>query len=131
LVRELHLISPSGSDRGASGDRGTGMSNLRLLALCFLLPGMAGLILSSMVSVSYLQNLPKVPDPFMMRMNPRQIHDVTVYQTVEEDRRLDTLEYSSMTVFGIGLGLSLVYLRKWGIARAIEGEEGDFGYDEG
>ena len=108
----------------------TGMSNLRLLALCFLLPGLAGLIISSVISVSYLNTLPKMPDPLTMRMTPRLIHDVTVYQTAAEDRRLDIVEYSSTTIFVVGLGLSLVYLRKWGIARAIEGEEGDLGYDE-
>src|SRR6266704_4812413 len=85
----------------------TGISNLRLLALCFLLPGLAGLIVSSMISVSYLDTLPKTPDPQTMRMTPRLIHDVTVYQTTAEDRRLDIIEYSSTTVFVIGLGLSL------------------------
>ena len=109
----------------------TSMSDLRLLALSLLLPGLAGLIIASMISVGYLENLPKLPDPPTMRMNPRLIHGVTVYQTADEDRRLDIVEYSSTTVFVIGLGLSLVYLRKWGIARAIEGEEGDLGYDEG
>jgi hypothetical protein len=109
----------------------TGVSNLRLLALCFLLPGLAGLILSSMISVSYLENLPKMPDPPSMHVRPRLIHDVTVYQTAAEDRRLDMIEYSSTTVFVIGLGLSLVYLKKWGIVRALEGEEGDWEYDQG
>ena len=109
----------------------SGISNLKLLALSFLLPGLAGLVVSSMISISYIETLPKIPDPPTMRMTPRLIHDVTVYQTTAEDRRLDTIEYSSTTVFVVGLGLSLVYLRKWGIARAIEGEEGDLGYDEG
>ena len=109
----------------------SGISNLKLLALCFLLPGLAGLVVSSMISVSYLETLPKTPDPQTMRMTPRLIHDVTIYQTTAEDRRLDVVEYSSTTIFIIGLGLSLVYFRKWGTARAIEGEEGDLDYDEG
>ena len=104
-----------------------GMQNLRLGALCFLLPGLVGLMISAMISVSYLQNLPRMPDPLMMRMTPRQIHDVTVYQTVEENRRLDITEYLSTTGFLIGLGLSLVYLRKSGISKAIQGEEGELG----
>lgn len=106
------------------------MSNLRLAALCFLLPGLAGLIIASMISVTYLNRLPRKPDPPAMRMTPRLIHDVTVYQTKAEDRRLDLVEYSSTTIFLIGLGLTLVYLKKWGIARAIEGERGTLEYDE-
>jgi len=110
---------------------GFNMANLRLAALCFLLPGLAGLIISAMISVSYLENLPKMPDPPTMRMTPRLIHDVTVYQSAAEDRWLDIIEYSSTTVFVIGVGLSLLYLRKWGIASAIEGEEADWRYDRG
>ena len=105
------------------------MDNLRQLALLFLTPGLAGLIISSMISVSYLEKCPKMPDPVTMRMTPRTIHGVTVYQTKDEDRRLNIIEYSSTTIFLVGLGLSLVYLRKWGIARAIEGEEGLIEYD--
>jgi hypothetical protein len=96
-----------------------------------LLPGLAGLIISSMISVSYVQSLPKMPDPPTMRMTPRLIHEVTVYQTEAENRRLEIIEDSTTTVFFIGLGLSLVYLRKWGTARALEGEEGDRQYDHG
>lgn len=106
------------------------MSNLRFAALCFLLPGLAGLIIASMISIRYLDTLPRIPDPFEMRMTPRLIHGVTVYQTAAEARRLDITEYASTTTFLIGLGLSLVYLRKWGIARALEGEKGDLGYEE-
>ncbi len=106
------------------------MSKLRLAALSLLCPGLAGLILASMISVSYLNNLPRTPDPLAMRMTPRLIHEVTVYQTIAEDRRLNVIEYSSTIVFVIGLGLSLVYLRRWGIARALEEEEGDLAYTE-
>ena len=109
----------------------TGKLNLNLLAFSFLLPGIAGLIISPMISVGYLNTLPRKPDPPAMRMTPRLIHDVTVYQTTAEDQRLDIVEYASTAAFVIGLGLSLVYLRKLGIARAIEGEEGDLGCDEG
>ena len=101
------------------------MSTLRLAALCFLLPGLSGLIVASMISVTYLDKLPRTPDPWAMRMTPRLIHDITVYQTEGEDRRLNIVEYSSIGLFLIGLGLTLVYLRKWGIARALEGEPGE------
>ena len=106
------------------------MAKLKLTALCFLLPGLAGLLISSMISVSYVKNLPKMPDPPTMRMIPRLIDGVTVYQTAAENRRLNIVEASTTTVAFIGLVLSLVYLKKWGIARALEGQEGDRGYEQ-
>jgi hypothetical protein len=105
--------------------------NLRFAAWCFLVTGLAGLIIASEISLTYVEHLPKLPDPQMMRMTPREITGITVYQTETEDRRLDIVEYSSTIVLLIGLGLSLVYLRRWGIARAIQGEEGDREYSEG
>jgi hypothetical protein len=43
-----------------------------------------------------------------------------VYQTPEEDRRLNLMEYSSVGIFLVGLGLSIVYLERWGRARSLE-----------
>ena len=63
-------------------------------------------------------------------MVPRNINGYTVYQSTDEDRRLDTIEYSSVGVFLIGLSAGLVYFRKWGIARALEAEDDESGADE-
>jgi hypothetical protein len=98
---------------------------LRFFALLFILPGLAGLIISAMISTHYLDTLPKWPAPESLRMVPRNIHGVVVYQTEEEDRKLSLIEYSSVGVFVVGLGLGLVYLEKWGSARAREAEEDD------
>lgn len=98
---------------------------LRLFALLFLLPGLGGLVFSAMVSTQYLETLPRLPIPEQMRMIPRNIHGVVVYQTSEEDRRLTLLEDVSVGIFVIGLGMGLVYLRKWGIAQALGAEEED------
>lgn len=106
------------------------LSGLRALALCFLLPGLAGLILSTCISTYYLNALPRTPDPQHLRMLPRNINGYTVYQSAEEDRRLDTVEYSSIVVFLIGLSAGLVYFRKWGIARALEAEDDEFVAEE-
>ena len=76
-----------------------------------------------MVSTAYLDSLPRLPVPAEMRMIPRNIHGTVIYQTAEEDRKLTILEDSSVAVFLIGLGTGLVYLRKWGIAQALAGEE--------
>lgn len=96
---------------------------LRFFALLFLLPGIAGLILSAMISTSYVENLPQSPVPTEMRMIPRNIHGTVVYQTQAEDRRLSLMENSSVGVFLVGLSLGLVYFRKWGLAQAINGDE--------
>jgi hypothetical protein len=78
-----------------------------------------------MVSTEYLQTLPRMPQPADMRMVPRNIHGTVVYETQEEDRRLTILEDASVVVFLIGLGFGVVYLRKWGIAQALAGEDED------
>jgi len=102
---------------------------LRVLALAFLLPGLAGLIISAMVSTRYLETMPRMPAPDDLRMTPRNIHGVVVYQTEEEDRRLTLLEYSSVGVFVVGLGMGLVYLEQWSSARSRAAEEDDFSED--
>lgn len=94
---------------------------LRFFALLFLLPGLAGLIVSAWVSTSYLQSLPRMPVPAESRMTPRNIHGVIVYETETENRKLNILEDSSVGVFLVGLTLGLVYMRKWGLAQALAG----------
>ena len=99
------------------------LSLLRLFSLLFLLPGLGGLVISAMVSTHYLETLPRTPIPSEMRMVPRNIHGVVVYQTDDEDQRLSILEAASVGVFLVGLTTGLVYLRKWGIAQALTGED--------
>lgn len=102
---------------------------LRILALAFLLPGLAGLVVSAMVSTHYLVTLPRTPDPDALRMVPRNIHGVVVYQTPDEDRKLTLMEYSSVAVFVVGLGLGLVYLEQWSSARSRATEEDELSED--
>ncbi len=101
------------------------LGTLRFVSLLLLLPGLAGLVFSAMVSTEYLQTLPRMPQPSDMRMVPRNIHGTVVYETQDEDRRLTILEDSSVVVFLVGLGLGVVYLRKWGLAQALAGEDED------
>jgi hypothetical protein len=101
------------------------LAALRSFSLLFLLPGLAGLIVSAMISTHYLDTLPQSPAPDEMRMTPRSIHGMVVYQTVEEDRRLSLIEDSSVGVFLVGLALGLVYLEKWGSARSHAAEYDD------
>jgi hypothetical protein len=96
-----------------------------VISLTLLLPGLAGLIISAMFSVHYLDTMPKWPSPQELRTVPRNIHGTVVYQTAKEDRELNLMEYSSVGVFLVGLGLGLVYLEKWGArqARVVEEDE--------
>ena len=95
---------------------------LKFFALLFLLPGLGGLVFSAMVSTDYLETLPKSPTPAEQRMTPRNVHGIVVYQTVQEDQRLSMMEYSSVSVFLVGLLLGIAYLEKWSSARQPEME---------
>jgi len=105
--------------------KASNLATLRFISLLFLLPGLAGLILSAMVSTHYRDTLPRMPAPEELRMTPRNIDGTVVYQTAEEDSRLSVMEYSSVGVFLVGLSLGLVYLEKWGGFRAKEAEDED------
>ncbi len=107
------------------------LPKLRLFSLCFLLPGLCGLILAASISTHYMNTLPRYPDGEHLRMVPRNISGHVVYQTVDEARRLDFIEHGSVAIFLIGLVSGLVYLQKWGIARAIEAEDDEFAPEEG
>lgn len=104
----------------------TNLAILKFFSLLFLIPGLGGLIFSAMVSTDYLENLPKSPAPTELRMTPRNVHGVVIYQTIQEDERLTIMEYSSVTVFLVGLFLGIVYLEKWSSSRQFELERDIF-----
>lgn len=106
------------------------LPRLRTLSLLFLLPGLAGLILSACISTHYMNTLPRFPDPQNQRMIPRNINGYVIYQSQDEDRTLDQIEYSSVGVFLAGLVIGLIYLQKWGLVRAIEAEDDEFAPEE-
>lgn len=99
------------------------LATLKFFALLFLLPGLAGLIVSAMISTHYLDTMPKWPAPEENRVVPRGIHGTTVYQTPAEDRNPSVIEYSSVGVFLVGLTVGVVYLEKWGSMQSAAGEE--------
>jgi len=99
------------------------LASLKFFALLFLLPGLAGLLVSAMISTHYLDTMPRLPVPEQNRVVPRGIHGTTVYQTAAENRDLDLIEYSSVGIFLVGLGLGVVYLEKWGAMQSREAEE--------
>jgi len=101
------------------------LATLKFFALLFLLPGLAGLIVSAMISTHYLDTMPRAPVAAEYRVVPREIHGIVVFQTKEEDKKLSLIEYSSVGVFVAGLVLGLVYLEKWGATQARYGDEED------
>jgi hypothetical protein len=90
---------------------------LKFFALLFLLPGLAGLVISAVASTNYLETMPRSPQPKQERMTPRNVHGTIIYQTAAEDRRLSAMEYGSVTVFLVGLLLGIIYLEKWSSSR--------------
>jgi hypothetical protein len=99
---------------GVNPMRPAQLAALKFFALLFIVPGLSGLIVSAMISTHYLDAMPRGPVQVEGRVVPREIHGIIVYQTPEENRKLNMIEYSSVGVFVIGLGLGLVYLEKWG-----------------
>jgi hypothetical protein len=106
------------------------LPGLRLFSLACLLPGLFGMILAASISTHYMDTLPRFPDGEHERIIPRNISGYVVYQTDDEARRLDIIEYSSVIVFLAGLVSGLVYLHKWGLVRAISAEDDDFAPEE-
>lgn len=98
-------------------------ASLRFFALLFLLPGLAGVIISGWVSTTYFASLPRTPIPAESRIFPRSINGVVVYETETEDRSLTLLEDCSIAVFLVGLGLGVVHLHKWGMAEVLLGND--------
>jgi hypothetical protein len=98
---------------------------LKFFALLFILPGLAGLIISATISTHYLDTMPTFPAVQELRTVPRNIHGTVVYQTEEENRRLNEIEYGSVGVFLIGVGLGLTYLEVWGARQAQDANEED------
>jgi hypothetical protein len=101
----------------------TQLRTLKSMALTLIMPGLAGLIISAMFSVHYLDTMPRWPSPEEFRTVPRNIHGIVVYQTTAEDKRLNLMEYSSIGVFLAGLALGLLYLEKWSERQARIGGE--------
>jgi hypothetical protein len=99
--------------------RSTLLARLKAISLTLMLPGLAGLIVSAMVSGHYLETMPRWPVPLQMRTVPRNIHGMVVYQTAAEDRKLDAMEFSSVGVFLAGLALGLAYLEQWGARQPL------------
>jgi formate hydrogenlyase subunit 6/NADH:ubiquinone oxidoreductase subunit I len=91
----------------------------RSISLIFLVIGTLGMFLSTAISTHFRTTLPTTPIPEEQRMTPRNISGVIVYETDDEDRKLDLIEYSSALTFAFGACLGCVYAARWGTARAI------------
>jgi hypothetical protein len=87
------------------------LATLRFFSLLFLLPGLAGMLASATISTYYLNTLPKSPAPEEMRLTPRNIHGTVVYQTPDENRRLNLRSIPPWGSSCWGLG------RVWSIGR--------------
>ena len=103
--------------------RAAWLATLKFFALVFLLAGLAGLIASAAISTHYLVVMPQKPAPEELRVIPRSIHGVTVYQTTKENRLLNDWEYTSVGIFLVGLTLSAIYMEQWGSMQLPVGAE--------
>jgi hypothetical protein len=81
-----------------------------LLALVFLLAGLAGLMASGLHSSRYLATAPRTPAPEVMRTVPRTLNGEVVYLTLEEDLQLSFEWQNGVRAFGLGIALIILYL---------------------
>jgi hypothetical protein len=93
---------------------------LKFFAWLLLLPGLAGLIVSAIISTHDLDTMPRVPALEQHRIIPFGIHGTTVYQTPAENKQFNLVESSSVGVFVVGFALGLVYLEKRGGLQTLE-----------
>jgi hypothetical protein len=103
--------------------RAAWLATLKFFALVFLLAGLAGLIASAAISTHYLVVMPQKPAPEELRVIPRSIDGVTVYQTAKENHLLNTWEYTSVGIFLVGMALSAIYMEQWGSMQVPAGAE--------
>lgn len=61
----------------------------------------------------YLHVLPRVADPTIGRVYPRNIHGIVVFQTHAEKLRLDLIDDISISVFFAGLIIGGLEERHW------------------
>ena len=85
------------------------LGTLKFFALLFLLPGLAGLIVSAMISTHYLDTMPRGPVLVESRVVPREIHGIVVYQT----RRRQETEHDRVLVGGVFVSVSFWVLCTW------------------
>lgn len=104
-------------------DKTNSLSLLQFFSLLFLVPGIFGLVVSTILSTSYLATLPRIPDPQTLRMTPREIHGVTVFETEQEDETLTRVEYAALGCFIVGLVFGVMYIEKRSALRAMETEQ--------
>lgn len=105
------------------------LRSIRRMTLLFVLPGLIGLLISAGMSTWYLEELPRVPVPAEMRMTPRSVEGFVVYETPEEHRTFTAIEHASTAFFVVGIGLGLVYLRRWGVAYALSAKDDEYAQD--
>jgi hypothetical protein len=93
-------------------EKNRALSVLHFFSLLIFVPGLFGLVMSAVLSTIYVANLPRIPDPSSHRLTPRQIHGITVYETIEEDRTFAQVEYGALAFFLLGSVLTVVYIEK-------------------
>lgn len=99
------------------------LRTVRMISLLFLLAGIGGYIVSTVLAEQALVTFPQGLVLAQGRMIPREIHGTTIYLTREENRRLNLFEYSSMAMLLTGATLGFFFWTKLSQSGAYSGED--------
>jgi hypothetical protein len=87
---------------------------LRRVGIAIGFVGLAGILWTSSIWYQYQRTLPRRPDPVAGRVYPLNVHGIVVYQTRDERKWLDEIQYSSIAVFAVGALLGALHQKKFG-----------------
>ena len=87
---------------------------MRRVGITIAFVGLAGILWTSSIWYHYQRTLPRRPDPVAGHVYPLNVHGIVVYQTRDERKWLDEIQYSSIAVFAVGALIGALHQKKFG-----------------
>ncbi len=85
----------------------------RVVSISLMMPALLAWIYATGLESDYAKVLPRLPNPTVGRVYPRNIHGVVVFQTYAERMKVNLTEGISIGVFFVGLLIGGLEERHW------------------